>query len=510
MIKVLDNRATLRLTRGGLLARNTVYNFIGQGAPVIVALFAIPVIIKGLGTDRFGVLTLVWMVIGYFSLFDLGLGRALTKIVAEKLGAVEEETISYIIWTCLFLMLILGLIGTVLLCLLSPWLIYHVLEIPKALQYETLHAFYLLAFSVPIVISTAGLRGVLEAQQRFKIINVFRIAMGILTYLAPLLVLLFSKSLFIVVLVLLITRFFTWLGHLLLCLYVTPKLSCSIKIKRTLMAPLLSFGSWITVSNIIDPFMVYLDRFFIGAFISMEAVAYYVTPYELITKLWLVPGSITGVLFPAFSTSFLHNPDDTIKLFNRGIRFLFMILFPIVFFIIVFAQEGLNLWLGKEFAQHCTSVLKWLTLGVFINSLARFPSALIQSVGRPDLTAKLHLIELPLYLLGVWSIIPIYGINGVAVAWVGRIIVDTVLLFGISGWLIPKSKHVILRTGLLFAGSLFVLGVGLLPLVVAAKLVLLIIMLLIFILVAWFLILEQGERIVVQNWFQKRQFYGLN
>ncbi|MEW5961224.1 MAG: oligosaccharide flippase family protein, partial [Chloroflexota bacterium] len=118
----LQDRNITTFTSGGLLARNTLYNLIGQGAPMLVALFAIPLLINGLGTERFGVLTLAWMVIGYFSLFDLGLGRALTKMVAEKLGAGREQEIPALVWTALFLMVLLGLVGTLVVSLLSPWL----------------------------------------------------------------------------------------------------------------------------------------------------------------------------------------------------------------------------------------------------------------------------------------------------------------------------------------------------------------------------------------------------
>src|SRR5437773_8518685 len=81
------------LRSGRLLARNTVWNLLGNGAPMLVAVFCIPILIKGLGTDRFGVLTLAWALIGYASLFDLGLGRALTQLVARKLGAGEEHDV---------------------------------------------------------------------------------------------------------------------------------------------------------------------------------------------------------------------------------------------------------------------------------------------------------------------------------------------------------------------------------------------------------------------------------
>ena len=73
------------LTSGRTLARNTIFNLIGQIAPMLVAIFTIPVLIRVLGTDRFGVLTLAWLLVGYFSLFDLGIGRALTQLVGRKL-----------------------------------------------------------------------------------------------------------------------------------------------------------------------------------------------------------------------------------------------------------------------------------------------------------------------------------------------------------------------------------------------------------------------------------------
>ena len=101
-----DVRPDLLASR--LLARNVVWNIIGIGSPMIVGLIAIPFLIDGLGVPRFGVLTLAWMIVGYFSLFDLGLGRALTKLVAERLGAGEFAEIPRLIWTAMALMLVLA------------------------------------------------------------------------------------------------------------------------------------------------------------------------------------------------------------------------------------------------------------------------------------------------------------------------------------------------------------------------------------------------------------------
>src|SRR6267378_1940730 len=184
------------LTSSRLLARNTIWNLVGSGAPMLVAVFCIPILIRGLGNERFGVLTLAWALIGYASLFDLGLGRALTQLVAKKLGAGEDHEVPTLVWTSLLLMLLLGLAGAFVAVVLSPWLVHRALHVPAALQRETLQSFYLLGLSIPVVISTAGLRGLLEAHQRFGLINTLRIPLGIYSFASPLLVLPFSTSLF--------------------------------------------------------------------------------------------------------------------------------------------------------------------------------------------------------------------------------------------------------------------------------------------------------------------------
>ena len=91
------------------LARNTALNVVGQVVPMLAAVIAIPILIDHLGASRFGVLTLAWAAIGYFNLFDLGLGRALTQIVAARLaGTGPRGELTTVAWTALSLMLLLG------------------------------------------------------------------------------------------------------------------------------------------------------------------------------------------------------------------------------------------------------------------------------------------------------------------------------------------------------------------------------------------------------------------
>jgi O-antigen/teichoic acid export membrane protein len=484
-----------KLTKGNLLVKNTILNLFGQGSPLLVALFAIPVLIKNLGTERFGVLTLIWVITGYFSLFDFGLGRALTQLVADKLGQEQHHEIPALVWTSLLMILAFGLLGTAILMPLSSWLVHGVLNIPPFLLAETKKSLYLIALFLPIIISTPSLRGLMEAHQRFDLTAIMSIATGVYTFLSPLFVIHFSQQLVPIVAILLVGRSVTWVIYLIMCLKMVPALTNNVKIQRTLLKPLLSFGGWMTVSNIIGPIMVYFDRFIIGAMISMAAVAYYSTPYEVIAKLLIIPAAIVGVLFPAFSISFTHaDQSRTAGLFQRGVKYIFLVLFPVCLVLNTFAYEGLSFWLGADFVRNSTRVVQWLTVGIFLNSQALVPFALLQGIGRPDLTAKLHMCELPLYLIALWVLIKNMGIEGAAIAWVLRATLDTIILFFLAQRLMPAARPIARFIASYVLCALLVLGFASLLSDIATKVFFFLTSVFIFLLCAWFFILNPDER----------------
>jgi O-antigen/teichoic acid export membrane protein len=490
----MKNINVKKLTDGNRIATNAMYSLIGQAIPMIAGVISIPILIKTLGTDRFGILTLSWIVISYFSLFDLGLGRALTQLVAERLGKGDDDrSISELTWTASILMLVLGIVGALLFLGISPWLVREVLNIPSEIQNETLHTFYILAFSIPLVTSTAGFVGFLSALQRFDLINLIKVPLGLFMFTAPLLALPFSNHLTFVVGILLIGRIIGWVIYAKLCIQAMPALLSYRNFSYKLLLPLIKFGGWMTLTNIIGPLMTYMDRFLISALISVTAVAYYATPYEIVTKLWIIPTALVTVLFPAFSTSFSEDPGRVEKLFYRGVRYIFLALFPIVLAIVLFAHELLDLWLGQEFAKNGAPVLQWLAIGVLINSLAQVPFSLIQGLGRPDITSKFHLFELPLYGLLLWQLTNSYGIIGAAYAWVIRIAIDTLILFLISQSMLSKKGMMVRDVFPIIFSIGTLIALSLINIDLYSKIILIVLLQITFICTAWKYILSNEE-----------------
>jgi O-antigen/teichoic acid export membrane protein len=170
-----------------------------------------------------------------------------------------------------------------------------------------------------------------------------------------------------------------------------------------------------------------------------------------------------GVLFPAFSLSLTQGSDRTGLLLSRGIKYIFLALFPIALVLVALAPEGLRLWVGPAFAANGTSVLRWITAGVFLVSLATLPFVLIQSAGRPDITAKLQFAELPFYLAALWLLTRKFGIEGTAIAWTGRTVVDGILLFICLHRLIRLKPRFLVNVAITTASALAVLYLASIP-----------------------------------------------
>jgi O-antigen/teichoic acid export membrane protein len=411
-----------------MITRNLVLNLLGQIAPLIAAVVTIPLLIHAIGVERFGVLTIAWMVIGYFSVFDLGLGRAMTRAVSERIGLKDLHAVPPLIWTALCLMFVLSLVAAAVIATTTDWLVDSVLKIPPGLAAETRAAFFWLAASVPAVILTTGLRGILEAYGRFDYTNAIRVPMGLWTFIGPLLVIPFSTRLDQIVIVLVLGRLATTLLHIPLVIRVAPEAFSKRHFDSVLARKLFAFGGWMTVSNLISPAMVYMDRFFIGAILGVGMVAYYTTPYEVVFKLNFFPEAVFGVLFPWMAAR-LANADRTPDyMYAMGIKMMAAFMFPMTFFLAVGAPDILRVWLGAKFAQESTPVMQILALGLCVNSFSKVAFNLLQAKGRADVTAGMHILELPIYLGVLWAMAHSYGILGAAVAWALRMLLDLALL----------------------------------------------------------------------------------
>src|SRR5215469_1376709 len=424
------------------LARNAIWNLVGYAAPLIVAVLVIPLLIKQLGTTRYGVLSIAWGVVGYFGVFDMGLSNALTKFVAERVGKVPQEQINAIIHTGFVLLLCSSLSAGIILAIISRPLSYTWLNVPQPLREQTCTVFRLFAVALPFVVSLACFRGTLGAYGRFDLINKVQIATGVLSFGLPALVALFSRDLPRIVTAITLCRVGGWLVYLRLCMRVVPGLDFRWRARRMWVRPLTTFGGWMSVCNITDPLFLYSDRLILGALMSVGMVAYYATPFDTIIRLWIIPDALNSAAFPAYAGGLKDDRDRVLMLLERVAHYIFPLILPLVLLVVSFSREILTVWISAPFATHSATVLAWLAIGVFFSSMGRIPWTLLISC-RPDLPAKLVLFEAPLYVSILYVMIGHWGLEGAAMAWTLRSTFNCSMVHALTWWTLPGSSRTI-------------------------------------------------------------------
>lgn len=426
--------------------------------PMVAGVLVVPDLIHRLGTDRFGVLSISWVLVGYFGLLDLGLARGLTQYLAQQKSQGRSAG------ECAFAarrvrrwMLVLGLIWALVLLALTQWVTQTVLKMPETLRDEASTGWVFLALSVPPLLWTASSIGVLEASSRFAAVNAVRLPMGLATFVVPWLVARWSPDLAWVLGGLLAVRTIAavslgWLSRV----HFSQPVRSIIHLRQ-----IVAFGGWLSVSNIVGPFLSYFDRFAIAALVSVTAVTYYTVPFDVLIRLPTIPMAMMAALFPLLAQSqgsSQHQEDQLKRTFSAVGQLLISFWLPGMLVCGLVGTLALRWWIGEDMATWGGPVWAWLSLGVLLNGFAHLPYTLLHSAGRSDITAKFHLAELLPYLLLVWWALKTHGIEGAAAVWSLRCAIDTGLLYIAASRIHPSLRNEAFRIGAWAFATCLVLG----------------------------------------------------
>lgn len=425
---------------------------------MLAALAAVPFLIENLGPERLGVLSLIWVVVGYFSFLDMGLGRAVTVAVAccrsssETAGADEL----HIVGTASVLLAGVGAAVALLLGLgLLGWGVPVRLSSPEFLAEVKLALLWMMP-SLPLLLLSSALRGHLEAVGAFRALNLLRAPTGVLLVGGPCLTALYSPDLVWACISILLVR----LAHVLALLWLVAREMAS-RLWPFILAlfragssawlrQLLSFGGWVTVSNVVGPVLIYMDRFVIGAVLAASSIVFYAVPFDVLSRLPVLVASLCSVLLPELarlSRGAPHAPANrhaVRHLVRRSSLFSLWVVALVVAAGWLAAPWALDAWLGAAFAAQATPVSQILLLAFGVNALAQIPFTALQAAGRVRPIALLHVFEVVPYAAVLFFAVSWLGIAGAAWAWLLRSLVDYAVLAWMwqryCAWLVTDSE----------------------------------------------------------------------
>lgn len=406
------------------LLQNTVINVAGAIFSLAVTLVTIPAYLHLIGDLRFGVLAILWLLLSYFGLFDLGLGRATSKFIAGLHNSENWERES-LFWTALAVNIGFGLVGGALMWFAGRALLGMFFRIPPDLQAEVYRSLPWIAAAVPIATGVSVLTGSLEARERFATVNMLQICGGLAFQLLPLWIAWrYGPNLVPLVASAVLVRVVASLPMLWACHRYIP-LQGSVGVHKKWIRDLFSFGGWVTVSGALDPILTSVDRMLVGALLGAQALAYYTVSFNFANKLIILPSSFSRTLFPKFS---MLSHQESERLGSEAVLALAIVLTPVVVVAILFLHPFFVLWLGPRIASASSPPAEIFLIGFWITGLAYVPYCSLQARKRPDIVAKFHSAEAIPFVGLVWVGLHFGGVEGAAWAWTFRCAIDALLL----------------------------------------------------------------------------------
>lgn len=489
------------------IARDSAYSLLVQILIAGVALACVPAIVQLLGVERFGLLSILWLFVGYFGVLDLGVGAASVKFLSEQLSRNETSVAAETFRLAVKTSAVLGAAWCALVLGFSLIGIDRFLRIPGDLQAEAGNALLVLALCIPAVVLQGAFRSVLFAFRRFDVVNLIQGVSGTLLWGGALLVLVGDGGLAGVALLTLAIRYAGLAASLLACRRIFPAaFSGTRRVAGIDAARLLRFGGWVTVSQVISPIIVLLERLVIGSVLTLGWLSYFAVPNDAIMRLAVIPMSLATALLPALSGGWAH-PDAraVVKgVYMKALKFAYLLMVPIGAVLIVFHNEILFHWMGTEFMLRSGLIFCVFAAGIIFHSVAQVPNAALQALGRPDVAAKLLAAELPAYALVVYLLTRDFGIEGTALAWMVRVTVEAgVLLWAayavmreagvgsdVSYWWKSMAGSVLAMGAIAIARNIFGQEVGIVALLLALPA---------YAAAVWFLLFDQDDRSIVNR-----------
>ena len=404
------------------MIKNSIVNVLGSIIPLAVALITVPLYLPLIGEERYGILAVIWVLLGYFGIFDFGLGQATARRMAKIHNDTER---SDLFATVLVLIVILSVVGGGALLLGAGWLLTNFLSLSEQSNKEALGSIRWLPIGLLFLLLNSAMQGALQARERFVAINIARTIGDSMAQVLPLLAAWMGWiTIDILLPSVLIARLLTSVLLFFQCSKHIP-LERNPKIDFSHVKPLLNYGGWASALTMIGPLLTVIDRLVIASFAGAKGVTLFTIPYNLVTKLSILPSSFGYVLFPKMAGL---PTDDARALAGKAARAITAVMTLVIIFAIVILHPFMSIWLGADFAMRCAGIAEILCLGVWIGAVVMpysyFLYAEANQKSRILITA---LVGIPVYMLLLWVGVEYFGVVGAAAAWSLKLLMDTII-----------------------------------------------------------------------------------
>lgn len=420
--------------------RNALANLLGGLIPAAVTLLTLPFIANTLGSDNYGVLTLISAIVGYFAILDINVTAGSVKFVAQHHATgsirVRNQTI-----TCgLAIYAAIGATGCLLLLLFADTLLSSVFAIPDKLHHTVLAALRLAAIGFLFGQTQMYLNSIPQAIRRYDRTAIVESAFGIIVPFSTVGVLWLGYGLYEVVLV----RVAASVINVGVLGVVIRRLLPDVAFEwpdRPVLAELARFSGFSYLSRLAAVASAQGDKLILGAMVSMSALTHYAVPFTLVNRLFALSFRLGAVLFPMASA--LNATRDTYRLreiYLYGARYLLFINCAITTLLATLAYELLYYWIGQSIAVTGAWVIIILSFASLADSLSNVPSLVNDGLGHPRISGLFAITRAAFGIGLTFVLVGRFNVEGAAYAQlITSITMSSAFLWFVHGRTVPAA-----------------------------------------------------------------------
>ena len=398
------------------LVRNALFNSSSWCAMVLVNLVAIPLFIRYLGVEGYGIYLLLTGLFGYFGLLDFGLSDSVVKYVAHHQELGDHESVAESVNAALLVQVFGGVVGVSVLCAFNHQII-RALHVSSALAHVASIGLYVSAvgFFCKMLLNTYN--AALKGMQRFDIFAKTTAGYSVATAVTAVLVLIAGGGLLEVIVVTALMTVANLATVLLLVSRYIPRYRVALRVRQEPFRALFGFGAYTFITRIAGALNTYFLQVIIAVILGASAVAYFAVPLRLTTAMEAGLSSLVGVIFPYVSgLNARGNLESLRRLYSHASKYVVALSAPPYLFVILFSHQILRIWLGPSFAEKGWLVLSFLGSSSLLAIWTMVPANTVFGTGNPKITAVFSSIVAGLNLLFSIFLTIKLGITGTAAA----------------------------------------------------------------------------------------------
>ena len=424
-----------------MLRNNLIANLFSNVWGVISVFLFVPLYIKFLGIEAYGLVGFYATLIGFLSLADMGFTMTLKRETARLSALFDWAGMKNLLRTYELIYCFIAVIVSLMIWLLAPIISEHFLKTTFFKPFEMINAIRLMGISISIQLPAGLFIGGLMGLQRQVLGNFLNIGVGILRgvgaitilyFFPPTIFTFFIWQLFSNLMYLYFSRTFLWR------IIISKDLTTKAKFQLDVIYKTGHFALNMAIMSIIGVLLSQADKIIVGKYATLIMFSYYSVAGSVASIPIMIAGAIGTAIFPQLAELVaINNTEELKKIYILANELIGLLVVPIVITLIFFSSNFIAAWTGSfVVSKNAGLVAAFLLIGQLLQSITVIPYNYALAFGNVKFSQKIGVYSIVLITPLLIFLTMRYGIIGAAISW----LVLNMISFPINVYFLHKQK----------------------------------------------------------------------